>query len=95
MPETEVTREQLLASVYQLQPGDLLVLRVPKTTRVDQLYELEEYIRRHVGEVRVLVVREDIEVEAYHQQPAGSIAEAVRLSRQHPGQVIQVEEGGA
>jgi hypothetical protein len=68
MPESPLTREQLLASVHVLEPGDLLVLRV---TRPGLTAEEAEGWRRlaearvaGIG-VRVLVLAPDIVPEAW------------------------------
>jgi hypothetical protein len=45
LPETEVTREQLLASVHALEPGDVLIVRVPADTPGDHVRKLADSLR--------------------------------------------------
>lgn len=65
-----MTRDQLLASVHELRPGDLLVLRLPSPTVTMQEVQRAQQIvdeRLQGSGVRVLVVSRDIEVKHYRR----------------------------
>ena len=61
-----VPREQLLASVHQLQPGDVLLVQVkggPLSARVG--HELRQRIRELIPGIPVLVYGEDLDISAW------------------------------
>jgi hypothetical protein len=74
LPETEITREQLLASVHVLKPGDVLVLRFPDRTPADRMHEAGERVRARLEPlgVKVLVMTRDITVEVVRAEKVGA-----------------------
>ena len=80
---TPVTRDQLLASVHELRPGDLLVLRLPEQTPADRLDAIRRLVGAELGDsgVRVLVMHEHIPLEHYRQTDEAIAAEIERELR--------------
>jgi hypothetical protein len=72
MPETPLSREQLLCSVLVLEPGDLLILRVTRphlsAKEADEWRRLAEARVAGMG-VRVLVLAHDVEPVVYRAEP--------------------------
>lgn len=64
---TTVTREQLLASVHALEPGDVLLLRLPAGTSAQHGNEVQRTVqeRLHGTGAVALVLTGDIGVEVY------------------------------
>lgn len=93
MPETPVTREQLLASVHELHDGDLLVFRLPADTTMegfklftDQLAEMQL-----PDGVRPLVLTNNVAMEVVRPgNKASDLTEAVARAKANPGQVVEV-----
>ena len=65
MPETPITRDRLLASVYVLKPGDLLVVRCPQDTNPEFFKELSTLLSDKVKPlgVEVLVMTDQLSVD--------------------------------
>jgi hypothetical protein len=93
MPETEVTREQLLASVHTLEPGDVLVIRLPADTRRRDAEDLADAVRSVVEPLgaRVLVMAGTTTVEVVRR--VDTIDEAVRLATANPGRTFEADPG--
>ena len=74
---TPLTRDQLLASVHELRPGDLLVLRLPKDTRPEVFERTNRIVSEALGDskVVVLVLPEHIPLEHYRQTDEAIAAE--------------------
>jgi hypothetical protein len=83
--EQPVTRDQLLASVHELRPGDLLVVRLPKDTVPDVFDRTSRLIGERLGDsrVRVVVMPEHVPLEHYRQVESGEdfVAEVERELR--------------
>lgn len=93
MPETPVTREQLLAAVHALQDGDLLVVRLPASMDRQQFDEVSRLLKeRKPEEVRILVVSDEVAVEVVRpDDKASDLTEAVARATANPGQVVEVQ----
>jgi hypothetical protein len=93
MPETEVTRDRLFASVHNLQPGDILVIRVPDHTTPDQLQKLAQDLRLKLEPLGVesLLMSQSMTLDVVrHDVP--TVADAVRQAQQFPGRVFTAGE---
>lgn len=92
MPETPITREQLLASVHTLQEGDLLVLRAPDGTPPDHLKTMMDVVSTKLPEgVTALVMTDQLAIEVVRSgDKAANIAEAVARATANPGHVVEV-----
>lgn len=93
MPETPVTREQLLASVHELHQGDLLIVRAPSDTTRQMFNEMADQLADKMPEgVRLLVLAGSLAVEVVRPgDKASDLTEAVARATANPGQVIEVE----
>lgn len=91
MPETPVTREQLLASVHELHDGDLLVVRAPTLT-LEQFHDLSNRLAQNKPDgVRMMIVSDELSVEVVRPEMASDIAEAVARATANPGHVVEVQ----
>lgn len=93
MPETPVTREQLLASVHDLHEGDLLVVRAPSETTRDMLNEMADRLADKLPEgVRMLVLAGALAIEVIRpDDKATDLTGAVARATANPGQVVEVQ----
>jgi hypothetical protein len=94
MPDTPVTREQLLASVHELHAGDLLVVRVQRTdVTQQQVANLAAGLAENKPDgVRILVFGADVAIEVVRPgDKASDLTEAVERATANPGQVVEVQ----
>jgi len=68
-PKVELSVTQLLASVHQLRPGDLLVMWLPKETPPEVFDRVRQVVNEQLGDskVPVLVMGENIPLEHYRR----------------------------
>lgn len=85
---TTITRDDLLASVYELKPGDLLILRVPDTTTAHNVDFLSGIVADRLAGtgIRHLVITGQITVEAWRAAQTSELSAGVVPPEDRPDQ---------